>query len=67
MDVGLHQPTERLEYHSLPLNGPGIPESARYDSHPEVTLSVSGAGVAHVQVALVNQFQLCRFKSGFQP
>ena len=67
MNVGLHQFPERLENHSLPLKGPGIPESVRNDSHPEVALAISGAGVAHVQMALVDQFQLRRFKSGFQP
>ena len=67
MDVGLHQVPERFENHSLPLKGSGIPEPVRNDSHSEMTLSVSGAGVTRVQMALVNQFQLCRFKSGFQP
>ncbi len=67
MDVGLHQVPERLENHSLPLQGPGMPEPVRNDSNLEVTPAIGGAGVATVPVALVNQLQLFRFKSGFQP
>ena len=67
MDVRLHQVPERLEYHSLPLQGPDMPEPVRNDSHLEVTPAIGGAGVATVPVALVNQFQLLGFKSGFQP
>ena len=67
MDVRLHQVPERFEYHSLPLQWWSMPEPIRNDSNLEVTPPIGGAGVATVTVALVNQFQLLRFKSGFQP
>ena len=67
MDVSLHQVPERLEYHSLPLQGWGMLEPVRNDSNLEVTPAVGGAGVPPVTVAFVNQLQLFRFKSGFQP
>ena len=67
MDVGLHQVPERIENHSLPLQGADVPEPVRNDSHPEVTLAVGGPGVAQMPMAFVNQFQALRFKSGFQP
>ena len=67
MDVGLHQVPECLENHSLPLQGPGMLEPVRNNSHSEVTPAVSGAGVAPMPMALVNQFQLLGLESGFQP
>ena len=67
MDICFHEIPERFEYHSLPLQGPDMPEPVRNDSNLEVPPAVGGAGVATVTVALVDQFQLFGFKSGFQP
>ena len=66
VDVCLHQVSERLENHSLSLKGASVPESFRDDLHSEVALAVRGADVTPMPMALVDQFQMLRFKCGFQ-
>ena len=57
MNVGVHEITNRVVNQPMDLERAKPVEAARLYFYAEMTSSVAGAGVPHVQVAFVDNFQ----------
>jgi hypothetical protein len=66
MDVSLHETLEGAENHPVPLQRALAGKVRGYNSNAEMALSFSGAWMADMAMALVDDLQLIRRKRPFQ-